>query len=127
MNARLVRQLVNFYPQEWRTRYGEEFQSFLETHPANLQTVLNIIGGAMHERVLSLRRFKMDRRQNSLTLMLYASLGALAAGINFYWTVDDTPLAATMHNYSALFTSWNLVRAGSLLALAAFATVGIPL
>jgi len=23
MNARLVRQLVNFYPQEWRTRYGE--------------------------------------------------------------------------------------------------------
>jgi hypothetical protein len=54
MNARLVRQLVNFYPQEWRTRYGEEFQSFLETHPANLQTVLNIIGGAMHERVLSL-------------------------------------------------------------------------
>jgi hypothetical protein len=111
MNARLVRQLVNFYPQEWRTRYGEEFQSFLETHPANLQTVLNIIGGAMHERVLSLRRFKMDRRQNSLTLMLYASLGALAAGTN----------------YSALFTSWNLVRAGSLLALAAFATVGIPL
>jgi len=81
----------------------------------------------MHERVLSLRRFKMDRRQNSLTLMLYGSLGALAAGINFYWTVDDTPLAATMHNYSALFTGWNLVRAGSLLALAAFATVGIPL
>jgi len=50
----------------------------------------------------------MDRRQNSLALMLYASLGALAAGINFYWTVDDTPLAAAMRNYLALFTSWNL-------------------
>jgi hypothetical protein len=127
MNARLVRQLVSLYPQEWRTRYGEEFQSFLETHPSNLRTVLNVIGGAMHERVLSLRRFKMDRRQKSLALMLYAYLGAIAAGINFFWTVDDTPLAATMHKYSALFTSWNLVRAGSFLALAVFATVGIPL
>jgi hypothetical protein len=80
----------------------------------------------MHERVLSLRRFKMDRRQNSLTLMVYAYLAAIAAGINFYWSVDDTPLAAAMYNYSALFTSWNLIRAGSLLALAAFATAGIP-
>ena len=127
MNARLVGQLVTLYPQEWRTRYGEEFQSFLETHPSNLGTVLNVIGGAMHERVLSLGRFKMDRRQNSLALMLYAFLGAIAAGINFYWTVDETPLAAAMHDYSALFTSWNLVRAGSFLALAVFATVGIPL
>jgi hypothetical protein len=126
MNARLVSQLVGLYPQEWRTRYGEEFQSFLETHPSNLRTVLNVIGGAMHERLLSSGRLKMDRRQNSLALMLFAYLGALAAGINFYWTVDDTPLAAAMHSYSALFTSWNLVRAGSLLALAAFATVGIP-
>jgi hypothetical protein len=102
MNARLVCQLVSLYPQEWRTRYGEEFQSFLETHPSNLRAVLNVIGGAMHERVLSSGRFKMDRRQNSLALMLYAYLGAIVAGINFYWTVDDTPLAAAMHNYSAL-------------------------
>jgi hypothetical protein len=126
MNARLVSQLVSLYPQEWRTRYGEEFQSFLETHPSNLRTILNVIGGSLHERVLSLGKFTMDRRQNSLALMLYAYLGALAAGINFYWTVDDTPLAAVMQNYSALFTSWNLVGAGSLLALAAFAAVGIP-
>jgi len=127
MNARLVCQLVSLYPQEWRIRYGEEFQSFLETHPSNFRTVLNVIGGALHERVLSFRRLKMDRRQNSLALMLYAFLGAIAAGINFYWTVDDTSLAAAIYNYSALFTSWNLVRAGSFLALAVFATVGIPL
>jgi hypothetical protein len=80
----------------------------------------------MYERVFSLGGFKMDRRQNSLALMLYAYLAAIAAGINFYWTVDDTPLATTMHNHSALFISWNLIRAGSLLALAAVAMVGIP-
>jgi hypothetical protein len=126
MNARLVSQLVRLYPQAWRTRYAEEFQSFLETHPSNLRTILNVIGGALDERALSFRRFKMDRRQNSLAIMLYAYLGAVAAGINFYWTVDDTPLAAAMHNYSPLSTSWNLVSAGSLLALAAFAAAGIP-
>jgi len=63
----------------------------------------------------------MDRRQHSLALMLYAYLGAIAAGINFYWSVDDTPLAAAMYDHSALVTSWNPVRAGSLLALAAVA------
>jgi hypothetical protein len=68
----------------------------------------------------------MHRRQNSLALMLYAYLTAIAAGINFDWTVDDTPLAAAMRNCLALFRSWNLVRAGSLLALATFAAAGIP-
>jgi len=77
--------------------------------------------GSLRARSLSLRRFKMDRRQHSLALMLYAYLGAIAAGINFYWSVDDTPLAAAMYDHSALVTSWNPVRAGSLLALAAVA------
>jgi hypothetical protein len=40
--------------------------------------------------------------------------------------VDDTPLAAAMHNHAALFASWNLVRVSSLLALFAFALVAIP-
>jgi len=126
MNARLIRQLIRFYPPEWRLRYGEEFQGLLETYPSNPRTIVDVIGAAARERILSIRRFKMDRRQNSLALMLYASLAAIAAGINFYWTVDDTRLAAAMSNYSALFTSWNLVRAGSLLALVAFAAIGAP-
>ena len=68
----------------------------------------------------------MDLRQNSLVLMLYGYLAAIAAGVNFYWTVDDTALAAVMHNHRALLTSWNLVRAGSVLALGAVAIIGIP-
>jgi len=68
----------------------------------------------------------MDRRKNSLVLMLYGYLAAIAAGVNFYWTVDDTPLTAVMRNHSELFTSWNLVRAGSLVALGAVAMIGIP-
>jgi len=126
MNARLISQLVSLYPQEWRTRYGEEFQSFLETYPSNIRTILNVIGGALHERLLSLGSFTMDRRQNSLAWMLYAYLSAVAAGINFYWSVADTPLAAAMHSRPGLFTSWNLVRGGSLLAAVAVAMVALP-
>lgn len=126
MNAWLVSRVVGLYPQEWRTRYGGEFQSFLEDHPSDLGTILNVIGWAMYERVLSLGGSKMDRREHSLALMLYAYLGAVAAGVNFYWTVADTPLAAAMHSRPGLFTSWNLVRGGSLLAALAVAMVGLP-
>src|ERR1700730_6478856 len=111
MNVRLARQLIGLYPPTWRTRYRSEFESFLETHPSNFQTIINVIGWAVYERVLSLGGFKMDRRQNSLTLMLYGYLAALAAGVNFYWTVDDTPLAAVMHNHPVMFTRHNHVRA----------------
>ena len=126
MNTRLVRRLTGLYPPAWRARYRDEFQGFLENHPSNLPTILNVIGWAIYERVLSLGEFNMDSRRKSLTFMLYAYLAAVAAGVNFYWTVDDTPLAIAMHRRPALATSWNLVEAGSLLALSAVAMVGVP-
>jgi hypothetical protein len=127
MNARLVRHLAGLYPPEWRIRYRQEFQDFLAAHPSNLRTILNVVGWAMCERIFSLGRFKMDRRQHSLTLMLFAYLAAIAGGVNFYWTVDDTPLATAMRDHAALSASWNLILAGSVLALAAVAMVGIPM
>jgi hypothetical protein len=126
MNGRLVRQLVGLYPPQRRTRFRQEFERFLEAYPSNPGTILNVIGWAIYERLNSLGIFKMDRRQQSLSLMLYAYLGAVAAGVNFYWTVDDTPLAAAIRNRPALFASWTLVIAGSLVALAAVAIVGVP-
>lgn len=83
MNPRLVRQLIGLYPPAWRVRYRVEFQQFLETHPSNVRTIFNVIRCAMYERVLSLGELKMDQRQSSLTLMLYAYLGAIAAGVQF--------------------------------------------
>jgi hypothetical protein len=73
MNARLVRQLTCLYPPEWRARYRDEFQSLLEAHPASFITILNAIGWAIYERVLSLGGLKMDRRQN------FAGIDALSA------------------------------------------------
>jgi hypothetical protein len=126
MNEELVRHVVRLYPSSWRARYSDEFTDFLEGQPANLQTIMNIVMWALHERVLSWGDLIMDRRQDSLTLMFYGFIAAIAAGVNFYWTVADTPLATAMHQHRALFVSWTLVRAGSVATLCALAVIGIP-
>lgn len=126
MNARLARQLVNLYPPEWRTRYRGEFEDLLLLHSASPSTILNVIAWAVYERALSLGGIIMDRRQNSVAFLFYSYLAAVAAGVNFYWTVDDTPLAAAMHTHARLFTSWNLVQAGAILALIAAVLGSMP-
>ncbi len=116
MNVRLIRGLTRLYPPAWRSRYGEEFQNLLETDSPTPQTILNVVRWALYERFVSLCGLIMDRRQTSLALMLYTALASGAAGMNFYWTVNDTPLATAMHAHPALFAMWNSIRAGAFLA-----------
>ena len=95
MNARRARRLAGLYPQEWRTRYSEEFQLFLEDHPSDVRTILDVLGSATREHALSFWRLKMDRRRTCLALMFYTCMIAIVAGVNFYWTVDGTCLLYT--------------------------------
>lgn len=74
---------------------------------------MNVAVWAIYERFVSLGG-PMDARQSSLTFMTFSCLAAFAAGVNFYWTVDDTPLSVAMHNHGALFASWTLVQWGAL-------------
>lgn len=67
----------------------------------------------------------MDRRKTCLALMHYACMIAIVAGMNFYWTVDDTPLVAAIALHPALLLSWNLVRAGAVLFAVVTVVVGI--
>jgi hypothetical protein len=133
VNGRLAAALVRLYPRAWRARYGEEFVILLSDHPSAATAIANVIGSAARERLiaasLSLSLFwrgDMDRRQHSLVLMSYAYLAAVAAGVNFYWTVADTPMAVAMHGHSPLFVSWRIVGVGSALALAAVLAVVVP-
>lgn len=123
MNSRIARCLTALYPEAWRQRYQSEFESFLEAQPSNIKSMVNVAGWAIHERFVSLGGISMDARQNSITFMTFAGLAAFAAGVNFYWTVDDTPLAVAMHNHGALLASWTLVQLGAL-ALVAMAILG---
>src|SRR5215471_15411965 len=124
MNKRIAHSLTGLYPRAWRARYGEEFQAFLESHPNNVKALSNVVGWAIYERLCYVGGFNMNPDQRSLALMAYAWLAAVAAGVNFYWTVADTPMATAMRNYLALFASWTLIRVGALLAFAAVIIVG---
>jgi hypothetical protein len=126
MNAKLTRRLVSLYPGSWRARYGDEFEAFLEAHPATLSGILDVIGSALVEQLRAAGDFRMDARQRTLVLMALAYLAAVAAGVNFYWTVSDTPLAAVMKSRPMLALSFRAVALGSLAAFAAVASVALP-
>ena len=126
MSPRVARWLTSLYPPAWRMRYGEEFRRFLEARPDTLGAVLNVMGCAFYERLCSFGDYKMSRLQHSLVLMGYAYLVAIAAGVNLYMTVDDTPLVDAMRAHNDLSVWWNLVAAGSLVALAAAVCLGLP-
>lgn len=126
MNRRAAGWLIALYPATWRARYGEEFLAFLEARSITPRATLNVVGCALYERVRSLGVFEMSKQQCSLVLMVYAYLAAITAGLNLYWTVDDTPLVDAMRAHPALFAWWNLVAAGSLAALVAAVALGLP-
>ena len=69
----------------------------------------------------------MNARQQSLILMTYACLAAVSAGVNFYWTVDDTPLAAAMHQHPALLRSFDIVADGAAFMLFVVIVVAVPI
>jgi hypothetical protein len=126
MNKWIAHSLIGLYPRAWRARYGEEFEAFLESHPNNVRALCDVVGWAIYERLCYLGGFNMNPDQRSLALMAYAWLGVVAAGVNFYWTVADTPMATAMRSQPALFATWTMVRGGALLALAAVVIVGLP-
>lgn len=51
MNSRLARMLVRLYPRWWRQRYGEEFTALLEEQPLRLRSVLDVLRGALAQRL----------------------------------------------------------------------------
>jgi hypothetical protein len=126
MDRRLARRLTALYPRAWRSRYGNEFAAFLEDSPSTLASIVNVIGSAIRERACG-ARLTMDTRQTSLALMACAYLAAVAAGVNFYFSVDGTGLAVAMRSNVALGTAFRMVSNGSFLALAAVVAVAVPI
>jgi hypothetical protein len=44
--------LVRLYPRDWRARYGEEFEALLLENGRGFRVILNVLGSALHERVV---------------------------------------------------------------------------
>jgi hypothetical protein len=52
VSPRLARWLVRLYPRDWRVRYGAEFEALLRESRSGLRTVMDVLGSALHERVV---------------------------------------------------------------------------
>jgi hypothetical protein len=128
MQPRQARWLTSLYPPAWRARYGDEFAAFLEERPATIGAAVNVVVSALRERARGVNGFTtMDNRQAALVMMTCAYLAAVAAGVNFYFSVDDTGLAVAMRGNVALGTSFRMVTNGSFFALATVLAVAVPI
>jgi hypothetical protein len=127
VDSALVRRLAALYPPEWQARYGTEFADLLESYPSGFSTIANVAWWALRERVTTFRTVAMNPRQRTVSFLTYAVLTAAAAGINFYWTVDGTPMANAMARHDALRFAFNAVARGGfgLVALAAFGAASV--
>ena len=68
----------------------------------------------------------MDNRQRALVFMTYAYLAAVAAGVNFYFSVDDTAMAEAMRTHTPLWMSFSIVAKSSFVAFATVVAVAVP-
>ncbi len=118
MRSRLILWLSSLYPAAWKTRYREEFQALLEQQNLTILVVLNVIGSAIRERIYPAGVPQMTRHQHTLTSIAFAWLLAVAAGLNFYGTVDDTLFIKLMYAHQLLNLSWLLIEIGSVVGLA---------
>jgi len=126
MNPRVVKLLIRLYPSGWRARYGEEFRTLLDEQPATLGGLTNIIICSFYERARLLKVNLVKEVKSSITLILFAGMATLAAGANFYFTVDDAPLAAAIQAHTPLAACWLVMAAGSVLAIAGLAVACVP-
>jgi hypothetical protein len=124
--------VTRLYPGVWRRRYGPEFEIFLMDGRFGIDDVFNIVLGAIRQHFQHPEQNPMRETHDmsgfrwSIVLTAYAWFAALAAGINFQATVDDTPLVPGLQPHNWLSFSWTIVKIGSVLALAGVLATAIP-
>lgn len=112
MNRRAARILTRLYPQVWRTRFGDEFQTFLENRQVGMAEVLDVAWSAVAERLSS-----------ALPLAGYACLATAAAVGAAYLAIDKHP-AQAVAAHRVLWFGWIAMEVYALLTIAtAAATV----
>ncbi|HVO69775.1 MAG TPA: hypothetical protein VMT24_07005 [Aggregatilineaceae bacterium] len=125
----IAKWLVRAYPQAWRARYEDEFLALMAERPFALADVADIARGALdahlHPELIPGRGTAMPSRTAILTIFC-AYIAFVLAGLTFYGTVDDSPFVAAMHDHTALNAAWDVLAAGSAVALLAVVIGGLP-
>ena len=70
MNPALARLLTRLYPRLWRERYGEEFETFLQTGHGGIRTSIDVVWSALWEHLVPIQGGNMDPNPNSFRAIL---------------------------------------------------------
>ena len=127
MNGRLAHAMTRLYPARWRERYGAEFAVFLESDAGGLRSVVDVVGSAIREHILSAGGWTMNRPESAVGLVVSAFFLAVAGGINLVATVDDSPLVRVMRSDSGVGIAWNLLAVVAVITGAAVILLAFPL
>jgi hypothetical protein len=121
--------LVQAYPRAWRVRYEDEFLALMAERPFALADVVDIARGALdahlHPELIPGSTMPMSNRMAILTIFC-AYIAFVLGGLGLYGTVDDSPFVAAMHTHTALAAAWDVLAAGSAVALLAVVIGGLP-
>lgn len=95
-----ARFLIRLYPPAWRTRYGSEFQTFLESRHVTALEALNIAACALLEHL-----------RESVALISVVSAITLSSALSFYLGFSDQP-------HLALWLCWFAIVAAAAACIA---------
>lgn len=101
--------LVRLYPQDWRVRYGDEFEAMLEAQPTNPGNVADVVLGALDAHLTSKspeNRGWWLRKLPGLLITAGALVWTAAAAVSLDWGSQGGPL----ENVWAQF--WGIAVAG---------------
>jgi hypothetical protein len=138
MNRVVAHLLTRLYPRDWRERYGEEFEAFLQNGRGDLRTSANVLWSVFGERIFPTRGGNMDQQINSFgsiikrpsaflpVAMSLAALTMLLGSIARYWVVHGTYVVVRETDEGAVAHLWQLLMAGQMPVLAFFAIKWLP-
>jgi hypothetical protein len=135
MIERLRPWLTRLYPRSWRLRYGEEFTALLEQCLHSPLDVLDILLGALDAHMLLLSGENLTWRvmnmlnkiRTALLIVFAAYIGFVIAGFGLVGMADDSPMIELTKTNPGLSAAWNIIQAGSAVALLAVVVGGLPL
>ncbi len=130
--------LLYLYPQAWRKRYGDEFQALLEQRDTRFFDIFDILRGALdahlHPQITGAGTFSerweqlmAQRMRRSIILVFCAYIGFFLASMVFAILVNDSYFLSAIQANSGTNVIFDLLIAGSIIALLAILTGGLPI
>ncbi len=137
MNPALARLLTRLYPRDWRERYGEEFEAFLEMGQGGFSTAANIVQSALSEHIFPTQGGNMDPNPNSFRAILKqpSAFLPLAMSLTALGVLFTAAIYGILHGAHGIVREpdegtaahlWQLLMAGQLPVLLFFAIKWLP-